>query len=287
MTALPVEHEAMCAHLSNIGVHRHQAGTVFKTGHLEGTDVAVACIGQGNNTAASLAERAIAEFQPFAMFFVGVAGGLRPWLELGDVVFGTRIYAYHGGKQQDQDFLARPRAWEASHLLEQEARLLARSAKASELQVHFDPIAAGEVVLNSQDSTLGEQLRHNYNDAVAIEMESAGIATAGQLNHDVHVATIRGISDHADGNKERVDATGSQSAAADNAATFAAELIAALPDDKPESRQETGEPRQQAVQNTNIASGNAQVGQQIGTISGVQSIQFGNAPDQPPRGERA
>jgi adenosylhomocysteine nucleosidase len=102
-----------------------------------------------------LAERAVGLFTPEALLFVGVAGGLKDEAALGDVVVATRVYAYHGGKEGTNEFQARPRAWEASHYLEQLARQVARTrswarllpdrAKENPPAVHFKPIAAGEV----------------------------------------------------------------------------------------------------------------------------------------------
>src|SRR5699024_429062 len=45
-----------------------------------------------------------------------------------------------------------------------------------------------------------EWIRQTYNDAMAIEMEGAGVAQAGHLSGSP-VAIVRGISDRADGTK--------------------------------------------------------------------------------------
>jgi len=104
-----------------------------------------------------IAERAIGLFAPKALLFVGVAGALTDDLRLGDVVVATRIYEYHSGKEEREEFVPRPRSWEASHQLEQLARHVDRAGgwiglspdhKRTQRQpaVHFKPIAAGEVV---------------------------------------------------------------------------------------------------------------------------------------------
>jgi len=228
LTALPLEYKAVRAHLSALQRRSHHAGTEFEIGRLgSGVGrVAIAEIGEGNSGAAALAERAIATFEPDAVLFVGIAGALKDDINLGDIVVGTRVYAYHGGKDEDHAFSARPRAYEASHELEQRARLVARADQwqQSSPRVHFKPIAAGEVVLNSRVTSLALQIRQRYNDAAAIEMESAGVAHAGHLNRAL-VLTVRGISDRADGQKHLADSAGSQPAAAENAAAFAFDLI--------------------------------------------------------------
>jgi nucleoside phosphorylase len=282
LTALEVEHAAVLACLTGTEKHSHRAGTLFEVGTLAGRPdarVALALVGMGNITAAALTERAMAEFEPSTVMFVGIAGALRDWLELGDVVVGTRVYAYHGGRSQDDEFLARPRAWEISHKAEQAARRLARSddwrvtlpssGAGLDPKVHFEPIAAGDVVLDSRTSETANRLRANYNDAVAVEMESAGFALAGHLNDHIPAITIRGISDHAGGAKDETDGEGWQEIAARNAAAFAVALAADLEDETLSPGQAAASQAQvPGPRNTNIATGNANVGQQFGNIFG-------------------
>jgi len=231
LTALELEFSAMRELLVDVSRRRHDAGTVFEVGQLPGAavQVAVAAIGPGNAGAAVLAERAYTMFHPLALLFVGVAGALSDSIQLGDVVVATRVYAVHGGREDAAGFHTRPRAWDAPHALEQLARVVSRSqwrtaaSAAQGAAVHFKPIAAGEVVLNSRTSPLAEQLRSSYNDAAAIEMEGAGVAQAGHLS-GMPVLTVRGISDRADGTKHDSDGAGWQPVAAANAAAFAAAL---------------------------------------------------------------
>lgn len=282
LTALESEYAAVRAHLVDVEVRRHHAGTVFEVGAIasrQGGRIAVAATGMGNLSAATLTERAIGEFRPTAMLFVGVAGGLRDWLQLGDVVVATRVYAYHGGRSEDDEFLVRPRAWEISHKIEQAARYLHRTNGWRDLlpaepgtpepAVHFEAIAAGEVVLNSRQSTHAQHLRHNFNDAVAVEMEGAGFAHAGHLNGNVPLAAIRAISDDAAGGKDVTDSEGWQPIAARNAAAFAVALSAALDDPDPGTREDQRTSHSiPSIQNTNIAKGRARVAQQNGVNFG-------------------
>ncbi|HEX6341457.1 5'-methylthioadenosine/S-adenosylhomocysteine nucleosidase, partial [Umezawaea sp.] len=224
LTALESEYAAVLSHLAEVEVHRHKAGTLFDVGVLKAAPdrrIAVAATGMGNLTAAALTERAIVEFQPSAMLFVGVAGALRDWLELGDVVVATKVYAYHGGRSEDGGFRQRPRSWEISHKIEQAARRVHRARDwypsdggGAVPEVHFHPVAAGDVVLDSRTSEQARHLNQNYNDAIAVEMESAGFALAGHLNDGVPMATVRAISDHAGGTKDNTDGEGWQAVAA-------------------------------------------------------------------------
>ncbi|MFF9276839.1 phosphorylase family protein [Streptomyces griseosporeus] len=227
LTALPVEYLAVRAHLTDVRRREHPSGTVFDCGRLADTGftAALALIGEGNETAALITEQAHHLFSPRALLFVGVAGGLSDELEIGDVVVGTRIYAYHGAKVSSGTSLARPRAWEASWRLLQAALHATFDA---DVTVRYKPIAAGEVVLNDRSSGLAAQLRQSYNDAAAIEMESAGVGRAAHLLGRLDALTIRGISDKADGHKHAADARGMQQLAATRAASAAVAVLREL-----------------------------------------------------------
>ncbi|WP_018640221.1 5'-methylthioadenosine/S-adenosylhomocysteine nucleosidase family protein [Parafrankia elaeagni] len=288
LTALDLEYQAVHEHLVDARLHRHPQGTRFEVGRLAGgrCRVALAHVGVGNQSAAVLAERAIAEFAPAALLFVGVAGGLHRHIALGDVVVGTHVYAFHGATSEGEGLWGRPRTWPLSHRAEQIARHLFRTrswarppVEADSLpQVHFGPIAAGEVVLNSTVSALARWLHDHYNDALAIEMEGAGASQAGLLNSSLPVIVIRGVSDHADGTKESTDRHLWQQRAVANAASFAVALAEELAVDIGKAdaaetrigRRSTMQVPNQNIRNT--ASGNAQVGVQAGAIHGGVTI---------------
>jgi nucleoside phosphorylase len=237
LTALNLEYEAVHRKLTSPQVHRHERGTRFEVGTVPGTScrVALGLTSKGNHPAAVLAERAIQHFSPVAVLFVGVAGALWDSTPLGDVVMATHVYAYHGGTSEDDGLKARPRAWEAGHGISQLGLHLARvngwadnaPGDRDAPQVHFGAIAAGEVVQNSRISAEAAWIRQHYNDALAIEMEAAGVAQAGHLNGSP-VAIIRGISDRADGTKSSAEDRNWQPQAAANAAAFATRLAAEL-----------------------------------------------------------
>jgi len=240
LTALDLEYQAVSVHLTGLRRHPHPAGTLFETGYLPGgeAEITLALTGAGNAGAAVLAERAMSTFAPRALLFVGVAGALKDDVELGDVVVATKVYAYHGGKEADGGMLTRPRAWDAPHELEQRAHHIARSGSWARFlrgipagrlpEVHFKPIAAGEIVLASRTGPTAERLRTTYNDAAAIEMEGAGVIQASQFNRSLPTLIVRGISDRADGGKNALDEAGWQPRAAANAAAFALALAAEL-----------------------------------------------------------
>jgi nucleoside phosphorylase len=238
MTALDLEYAAVRAHLVGVRARRHEEGTIFETGRVGGSacSVAIVRVGPGNTATALIAERAIAMFRPKALLFVGVAGALRDDVRLGDVVVATRVYAFQGGKAEGSRFLARPQMWEAPHGLEQLAGYLAREVgwtrrvgdRRHRPAVHLKPIASGEVVVNSRTGWVADHLRLHFGDAVAVDMESVGLACTGHLNNSMPVLSVRGISDLADGDKREADRAGWQLAAAANAAAFAVTLAATV-----------------------------------------------------------
>lgn len=241
LTALNLEYQAVRQKLAGPKMHRHERGTRFEVGTVQGSScrVALGLTNKGNHSAAVIAERAIQEFSPVAVLFVGVAGALWETARLGDVVMATHVYAYHGGTSEDDGLKARPRVWEAPHAISQLGSHLARvndwadetTGPGRVPQVRFGAIAAGEVVQNSKISAEARWIRQHYNDALAIEMEAAGVAQAGHLN-GAPVAIIRGISDRADGTKNSTKDRNWQPRAAANAAAFATRLAVELVGDQ-------------------------------------------------------
>ncbi|MDG6101405.1 5'-methylthioadenosine/S-adenosylhomocysteine nucleosidase [Dactylosporangium aurantiacum] len=282
LTALNLEYQAIRDQLVRTHVHRHRAGTRFEVGTLAGgrCRIALALVGKGNNPAAVLAERAMAEFDPQAVLFVGVAGSLWPGIALGDVVVATHVYAYHGGTSEDDGLKARPRVWEVPHEPDQIARHLARDGGwARRLPptvpvppVHFGPIAAGEVVQDSAVAAHAVWVRQHYNDALAIEMEAAGVAQAGHLNRSLPVVVVRGISDMADGTKTATDGVNWQPRAVANAAAFAVALAEQLSAERRADQRVSVEANRRSAGMgptfNNTAKDNARVGMQVGVVEG-------------------
>ncbi|WP_427164322.1 hypothetical protein ACQF4J_01915 [Streptomyces sp. C1-1] len=224
LTALAVEYDAVRTHLTDTETLVHTSGTRVERGRLADTPwyVALAEIGEGTLKAATLTERLNTWLAPQVLFFVGVAGGLKDDINIGDVVVATKVYGVHGGKQTPEGFRVRPEAWHSSHRLEQAAR---HALRGTELRAHFKPIAVGDVVLADGESAIARHIHEHYNDAAAIEMEGTGVAHAAQLDGTLHALIIRGISDKADSLKSERDAEGSQSQAAKNAAAAAMAVL--------------------------------------------------------------
>jgi nucleoside phosphorylase len=182
LTAIPIEYMAVRANLADLREEMHPQGTIYERGKFTSNgktwEVGIVEVGAGNAGAALEAERAIAYFNPKVIFFVGVAGGIKD-VALGDVVAATKVYGYESGKAKLK-FEPRPDVGLSTYNLIQRAR--AEAKKTDWLQrfkfgannaprVFVAPIAAGEKVVASTQSTIGRFLQLNYGDAIAVEME--------------------------------------------------------------------------------------------------------------------
>jgi nucleoside phosphorylase len=240
LTALPLEAAAVRAHLPQPVRHDLPTGTIIEEAPLPGTGytVCLVCTGSGNGQAAVVADRVINWAKPAVVLFVGIAGALKDDIALGDVVAATRVMGFQGGKETAGGFKARPETWAGAHRLLQVAQYVEANASwlkslpdgdtRQALNVHFKPIASGDVVKDTDSSPLAALLATSYDDAAAIEMEAAGVAQAAQ-HANVDLLVVRGISDRSDGTKASSDGSGGQPRAAQHAAAFALGVIAALP----------------------------------------------------------
>jgi nucleoside phosphorylase len=238
LTALPVEFNAIRAHLTEIREEVHK-GTVYERGIFVSNgqvwEVGIVEVGAGNAGAAFEAERAIARFEPSVALFVGIAGGVKD-VKVGDVVAATKVYGYESGKAE-QMFKTRPDVGNSSYGMEQRAKAEARKddwtsripGEKSELvpRAFVGPIAAGEKVVAATESDLYEFLKDRYNDTLAVEMEGRGFLEATHANPQVSALIVRGISDLINNKSDLDDAT-RQEIAARHASAFAFEVLAKL-----------------------------------------------------------
>ncbi len=238
VTALPEEFSAVAAHLADRREHTEQ-GTIYEIGTFNNVGaqctVAVVQTGMGNSLSAAATERALSLFKPDFAFFVGIAGGLRDDLKIGDVVAASKVYGYESGKS-GASFQPRPEAPPVSHEAEQRANAVVRDKtwqkRITPTPLSFPdaivrPIAAGEKVLVSESSEDLKRVRATYTDAHAVAMEDHGFATAVRAHQSVCFAVVRGISDLIE-NKHEADRSGSHEVAARSAAAFAFEMLAGL-----------------------------------------------------------
>ena len=111
VTALPVEARGRRA----LGRALRRAACVgaCTRGHLDAPagrwDGMVAIAGRDNEAATEVTGHAVRDFDPAVALVVGVAGGLKD-VRHGDVVAADAVSLYQAGKQEADQFLARPQA---------------------------------------------------------------------------------------------------------------------------------------------------------------------------------
>jgi len=238
-TALDVEYRAVREHLQGpLKEKVGPGGTLYEVG-VFATDrgvwtVALAQSGAGNTQAGIEIERAINQFHPRCVLFVGVAGG-RKDVARGDVVIADYIYDYDTGKDTATGRLPRIKTHApASRLLrraqkisrddEWQHRILPRRPETLPKAI-VKPVAAGSTVIADPDSAAAKYLDQHCGDAAAVEMEGYGFLHGAYTNDAVDALVVRGISDLLSGKTEAADQKW-QPAASQHAAAFAFELLA-------------------------------------------------------------
>lgn len=193
-------HEELSAVLALMPDERRQmvAGREFWLGHLHGHEVVVVLSRIGKVAAATTATTLIERFQVGRIVFTGVAGGLAPGVQVGDVVVAD------GFLQHDLDASPIFPKYEVplygTSRFATDAALSDQLAQAARLALPQAPLHRGLVVSGDRFvSTTAESqaLQAALPDALAVEMEGAAIA---QVCHDYGVpfAAVRTISDRAD-----------------------------------------------------------------------------------------
>lgn len=206
-SALPQESSLLASWL--VGGHRtERVGLSFVSGQLDGIDVALADSGIGKVAMAARAALAIDALAPRAVLFSGVAGGLDPDLEVGDVVVGERLLQYDAGVLEPGGLAV----YQASHLpfynpidwlgYEPEPALLARVSaeldgadlapvSGRQPRIVRGTILTGDAFVNSPAER--RRLRETF-DGAAVEMEGGALAQVCELLQ-VPCLVIRALSD--------------------------------------------------------------------------------------------
>jgi len=214
LSALAEEQEGLLECMTDVERVVH-AGRVFWCGRLQGVPVVLALSRIGKVAAATTATTLIERFGVNRIVFTGVAGGIAPQVNVGDVVVAREFV------QHDMDasplfprhevpltgitrFLADPVLSDALAAVAPLAMqdMLTTLPKTEWLdldlpnaQVHQGLIASGDRFVSQ--TVESQALQRELPDALAVEMECAAMA---QVCHDygVPLAAVRTISDRAD-----------------------------------------------------------------------------------------
>lgn len=172
------------------------AGIEIYTGTLNGTDVALLKSGIGKVSAAMGATLLLEHCKPDMIINTGSAGGLASALKVGDIVVSDEA-RYHDADvtafgYEIGQMAGCPAAFKADEKL-------AAAAEACISQLDLNAvrglIVSGDAFINGSVSLA--KIRHNFPQAVAVEMEGAAIAHVCH-NFGVPFVVVRAISDVAD-----------------------------------------------------------------------------------------
>jgi nucleoside phosphorylase len=223
VTALGIERDAILSHLDSYNVVQEDLEPTYYRGrvNISGSNeyytiVLVGLLKMGNNEAAVATTQLLRRWQPAHLMMVGIAGGVRSKVALGDVVVADfchyyeiakltpegdqrrseqfpcdrllydRAYNYKGSKWKEQIGLPRPGSVQLENSLP---------------KVHFAPIGSGDKVI--ADTQTLPRLLQECPKLLAVAMEGAGVAGAARKHtHPPRFIEIRGISDFADDQKD-------------------------------------------------------------------------------------
>ena len=213
LTAIQEEYNAVRQFLKEV-VDVDQDDTTYEAGifSMYNKDIAKVIIrecGAKNTIAAQETERAISNFKPDAIFFVGIAGSRKPNdFSIGDVIFPKEIYSYEAGKAEKDRFMARPDLASSTYALAEiakkerrkdEWKALIKNGWDTNVKANLGIIASGEQLIEDYESEVGKILTDHYNDTSAVEMEGFGFAKAairqGRSSGNMMIGVVRGISD--------------------------------------------------------------------------------------------
>jgi adenosylhomocysteine nucleosidase len=209
VSALPDELAALQARL-DVDTVQTLAGRQLHRGRLAGREVLLVLSGIGKVAAATTAALLLDRFAVSGLLFTGVAGGLGPGVQVGDVVVADQLL------QHDMDASPLFPRWEvpgtgrshfaadaalADRLAQAAAQVLAQPLPAlasfgiATPRAHRGLIVSGDRFVASQAEST--RLQQDLPQALAVEMEGAAVA---QVCHDFGrpFAVLRTISDRAD-----------------------------------------------------------------------------------------
>jgi nucleoside phosphorylase len=198
--------------------------TAYLLGTLGNTELLLAQAGeQGTGTAAGMlvsAFRLIPHFRPDHVILTGICYGLRPdeGQRAGDIVIGRRVQGVDHRKVTDDGVIGRGVNVGCSPFLLDRFQA-GQATWTGSARVHLGTVLTSNTVVNSRE--LVRQLRTEFPDAIAGEMEGTGVYEATTEDIKPDWILVKAISDWG---YQKDD--GGQPLAARNAAEFVAHVVA-------------------------------------------------------------
>ncbi|WOC31772.1 MULTISPECIES: 5'-methylthioadenosine/adenosylhomocysteine nucleosidase [Caproicibacterium] len=221
--AMEVEVEQLLEHMQQTG-SKTMSGICFHEGIMAGVECVVAQCGIGKVAAAVCTQTMIFLYQPQAVLFEGVAGGIGKDVHIGDLVVATSLVQH----DMDTSALGDPVGYISAlkeiflPVPEKTVNLLADCAEA----VYQGHVCKGVIATGDQfiaDNAKMHQLAEDFG-AVACEMEGGSMAQVCCMA-GVNYAVLRSISDNGDDGAAVDFPTFAEESAHKNTAL----LLAALP----------------------------------------------------------
>lgn len=191
------------------------AGREFWQGHLHGHEVVAVCSGMGKVAAAATTATLLARFEIDQVIFTGVAGGLQPGVEVGDIVVShtvlqhdmdaSPLYPRHelpgyGTARLPTDLaLSQVLAEAAKDTITWLPKLLDEETLRA-FGLHSPSVHRGLLITGDRFvATVAESdaLRAELPEALAVDMEGAAVVQVCR-DHGVPCAVVRTVSDRAD-----------------------------------------------------------------------------------------
>src|SRR4051794_11949830 len=173
---------------------------------------AVQTFTRGTASAALAYRELVAAYNPKIVLLVGIAGGVRPDVRIGDVVVSDEIVAYDARRETPGGTRRRGQAQSVAaplgyRLNDFFAATLSEQPRpgGESFRIHRGPIGSGNAVVTDADSEIRRWLEHFNEKVLAVETEAAGVAQG--FHESVGEGgprgwlTVRGISDTADKQK--------------------------------------------------------------------------------------
>ena len=241
ITPLEEEREAMLAHLgkpnrlppANDDIRVYYPATIpvtFTDGTVSEYEVVLTdLLEMGRVEAANAVGDAIRRWRPRYVILVGIAGGLsKAGVQVGDVLISEQIADYELQKLTEEKTLTRWSVHRASPALLAAAKQLRPEdwqrfireprPQAGTPQRHFGPICTGDKVVANG---LLDQYREVWTKLIGVEMEAGGVASAAfQAASAPGFLMVRGVSDLADPDKDKVQTASWRAYACDVAAAY-------------------------------------------------------------------
>lgn len=214
LSALAEEQQGLVERLTN-PVQVTRAGRDFWRGELQGRSVVLGLSRIGKVAAAATATALIEAFGVSRVVFTGVAGGLGPGVQVGDVVVATEFVQHdmdasplfpryqiplYGRSRFACDATLTAMLLEATKTTLTGARgQLSQPCSGKSRGVHAGLIASGDRFVSGADESrvLQDALQTAGFAALAVEMEGAAVAQVC-FDYGVPFAAVRTISDRAD-----------------------------------------------------------------------------------------